>query len=231
MYQSNNTNTDKRSIVITGFGVFRDHQLNPSWECIKDEQFKIDIPDLNIIKAQIDVSYEVVDEYVEKLWKEHDPLLMVHIGLAAHESNIRIEQVARHGPFIHDDIFKYAPHKDLRSYQETDQSLEENTIQRSYACKPCSFDQSSTCLDIDRVCDKVNKLYGEGKLSLPVKKSTEAGLYVCEYIYQKSLRICNRAVFIHIPDIVKFKLEELRAALKVTIEALIEEVLSSDKKS
>lgn len=228
--QLNGIDIDESNIVITGFGIFRDHQLNPSWECIKDDQFNLDIAGLNIVKKQIDVSYEAVDEVVPKLWTDYNPLLMVHIGLAAHESSIRIEQVARHGPFINDDILKCAPHKDLRSYGEGDNSLEENTIRHNYACKPCNFDHSTTCLDVDRICDKLNRLHEEGRLVLPVKKSTDAGLYVCEYIYQKSLRICNRAIFIHIPAIEKFKLEDIRSALEITIKALIEEVFTVKKK-
>lgn len=177
--KDNTIETEGHNVVITGFGLFRDHQLNPSWECIKDEQFSLDPVKVNIVKKQVDVSYEEVDRVVADLWKKYNPLLMVHIGLAAHESAIRIEQVARHGPYIHDDILSYAPHRDLRIYNDTEGSLEERSVRHSYSCKPCEFGCSTTCIDIDRVCERVNKFYKEGKLSLPAKKSTDAGLYVC----------------------------------------------------
>lgn len=214
----------KQNVVVTGFGLFRDHLLNPSWEAIKDGQLNIDRLNINIITKEISVSYQEVDQVVEQLWKTYQPLLMVHVGLAAFESAIRIEQVARHGPYIHDDIVQYAPHKDLRLYtNDSRKSTEENVKKHDYSCKPCRFESSQTCFDIDRVCEKLNLLHGLGKISLPFKKSTNAGLYVCEYIYQKSLKISNRTVFIHVPDIDRFKLEDIRVALKFAIETLIDE--------
>lgn len=226
---SQNVNEDSagsRNIVITGFGLFRDHQVNPSWEAIRDGRLKIDRPNINVITEQVDVSYEEVDRVVSTLWKQYNPLLVVHVGLAAHESAIRIEEVARHGPFIHDDVRKQAPHKDLRQYEGGDDGLEENVVKCGYICKPCSFDCSSTCFNIDRVCDMMNEAHDKGLLVLPSRKSKDAGLYVCEYIYQKSLKISSKSVFIHVPDTKSFKLEDIRAALKYAIELLVDEALA-----
>lgn len=213
-----------RNVIITGFGVFRSHQINESWEAIKDG-LKIDRPNVNLIVKHINVSYQDVDKAVSTLWKQYDPLLMIHVGLAAHERAIRIEQVARHGPYIHDDVLKFAPHRELRYYgdEEEEKSSEENIIKKSYSCKPCKFDSSQTCLNIDQVCDKLNQAFENHRVPIPTKKSKDAGLYVCEYIYSRSLTICDRAVFIHVPSSENFKLEDIKTNLQYSIELLIDE--------
>lgn len=218
--QNKETSSEKRTIVVTGFGLFRNHESNPSWESIRDGRLKIDREGYDIVTKRIDVAYKEVDKAVDDLWKQYKPKIMVHVGLAAHETGIKLEQMARCGPYIHDDVVKHAPHKELREY--VGESLEENLIKHTYYCKPCEFDCSTTCLDLDHVCFEMNKAHEKGLLALPTKTSQDAGLYVCEYIYHKSLSICDRAVFIHVPDVKKFKLEDITSALKFAIETLID---------
>lgn len=214
----------RRNVVVTGFGLFRDHELNPSWEAIKDGQLKINRPNINIITRQIPVIYQEVDKAVEELWTSYEPILMVHVGLAAHETSIRLEQVARHGPYIHDDVIHQAPHEDHRLYDGDSHSLEENIKRHYYTCKPCNFSFSETCFDVEHVCRKLDALHRQGEVPLPFKCSKEAGLYVCEYLYQKSLRICNRCVFIHVPDTKNYRLEDIRECVKTAIELFIDEM-------
>lgn len=227
----NSSSNGTKNVVVTGFGLFRDHQINPSWEAIKDGQLKINRSNINLITKQVDVSYKDADKAVSTLWKEYNPILMIHVGLAAHESAIRIEQLARHGPYIHDDVVEFAPHKELRHYDHDDnnaKSLEENIILKDYSCKPCQFDYSKTCLNVDRVCDKLNQLYQNNQVVLPTRKSTDAGLYLCEYIYHKSLTICDRTVFVHVPSVENFQLHDIKVALKFSIEFFIDEILNTD---
>lgn len=225
---NDNSSSGTKNVVVTGFGLFRDHQINPSWEAIKDGQLKINRSNINVITKQVNVSYEDADKAVSTLWKEYNPILMIHVGLAAHESAIRIEQLARHGPYIHDDVINYAPHKELRQYDhdnDADKSLEENIILKNYSCKPCQFDCSKTCLNIDLVCDRMNQLFQNNQVVMQTRKSTDAGLYLCEYIYHKSLTVCDRAVFIHVPSAENFQLLDIRKALKYSIEFLIDEAI------
>lgn len=218
------TNVD--TVVITGFGLFRDHQLNPSWEAIKEGQLVID-REINVVTKQIPVSYQEVDKVVEELWTQHRPMLMIHVGLAAHEDHIRLESMARHGPYIHDDINRHAPHKELRQYNTTiasSQQPDSPSGRPSYTCKPCEFDTSRTILNVENVCQKLNELHKRGQVPIGFKCSHDAGLYVCEYLYKASLKICPRVVFIHVPDVKKFTLEQIRLSLKFAIEALIDEL-------
>lgn len=226
-----NLETERENIVVTGFGLFRDHQLNPSWEAIKDNQLKIGskYPNLNIIAKQIDVSYEDVDRLVSELWLEFKPILMVHVGLAAFEKSIRIEEIARHGPYIDPDVRKFAPHEHLREYHSEERmgSSGGDKLKRPYSCKPCEFGSVCTRFNVDEICDKMNKLYASGELALGTKKSTDAGLYVCEYIYKTSLKMNQNCLFIHVPNISKdFTLDSIRLAIQQVIEFAIEQLKS-----
>lgn len=215
------------NVVVTGFGLFRDHQTNPSWESIRDGRLISNRTDVNIITRQVNVEYKEVDKVVASLWLEYKPLVMVHVGLAAHDPAIRIEQMARHGPYINDDVAKDAPHKYLRLYAEDAINLEENFIpRRGYTCKPCEFDCDKTCIDVGKICSKMDCAFKEGLISIPVRKSNDAGLYVCEYIYHKSLQICDRTLFIHVPDVTNYKLEQITNALNFLLDSIIEEFLN-----
>lgn len=212
-------------VVLTGFGKFRNHESNPSWEAIKNDSFQIDRPSIRLVKRQVDVAYQDVDAAVEELWKTYNPLLMVHVGLAAFETHIRIEARARHGPYVHDDIKKFAAHEHLREYKtDGEGSLEEKTVRHNYTCKPCEFDCSKTKIDVDRLCSRLNEEFAKKNVNIPFKRSEDAGLYLCEYIYQKSLRICDRALFIHVPDVEDFKLEDISASLKLALEFAVDEI-------
>lgn len=227
LVDNRNAQQRKPNIVITGFGVFRDHAENPSWEAIRDGRLRIEHDDVNVILRQIEVAYATVDEEIPKLWQEYDPLLMIHVGLAAMKTCIQIEGRARHGPFIHDDVRGQAPDTHLRQHvPETDGCLEEGSVRHKYVCKPCQFDYSTTCVNIDQVCSKMNELYKVGRVMMQTRISEDAGLYVCEYIYQKSLQICDRSVFIHIPDTSTYKLADLSTALSYVVNILIDQVKS-----
>lgn len=217
------TNVD--NVVVTGFGLFRDHKLNPSWEAIRDGQLVID-RDVNVITKQIEVSYEGVDKAADQLWSEYKPMLMIHVGLAAHEDQIRLEQIARDGPYLKDDIKQNAPHKELRQYINVDPSSTKQSApnQPEYTCKPCQFGAKRTLLNVESVCHKLNELHKKGQLPIGFACSQDAGLYVCEYLYRASLKICPRVVFIHVPDVKKFTLEQIRVSLKFAIESLIDEL-------
>lgn len=217
-----------RYVVVTGFGLFRDHQLNTSWEAIRDGRLEID-REVELVTQQVAVSYDEVDRVVSDLWQKYNPILMIHIGLASFEKSIRVEQMARHGPYLHDDIINNAPHKDLRLYGSGESALEENLIEKKYSCKPCTFGTSRTCLNIDKICEKMMLAYENGVLNLPTKKSEDAGLYLCEYLYHKSLLHSDRTIFLHVPDMKNYKLEDISKCLKYLIELLIDDVINSHK--
>ena len=58
---------------ITGFGVFRDYALNPSWEAVK--LINIDYPNIELVKIEIPVIYDVTEKEVDRIWSEYNPMV------------------------------------------------------------------------------------------------------------------------------------------------------------
>lgn len=231
------------NVVITGFGPFRDHLVNPSWEAIKDP-IKIDRP-VNVIVKQVSVAYDTVDVTIPELWSTYKPLLMVHVGLAAHDSTLRLETQARSGPYLHPDVtgcFPACSRKSMKPSTETivanSNSLEsegdvlsDDINNKNDVLSDSSINHtntvSGTCLKLDSVIEKFKKAKEEGNIKLDISQSYDAGLYVCEYIYHKSLCHNSKAVFIHIPDTDRYSLDEIKEALKLSIELLIDGAMES----
>lgn len=61
----------------SGFGLFGGYKSNPSWEAVK--QLKQPEKNVTLIKKQIDVLYDAVDNEIPKIWKEHKPSVSIFI--------------------------------------------------------------------------------------------------------------------------------------------------------
>lgn len=66
---------DSNTVVVTGFGPFRDYTVNASWEVAKELSDTGITKDLNIdlVTVNIPVSYKDVDEIVPNLWSQYKP--------------------------------------------------------------------------------------------------------------------------------------------------------------
>lgn len=213
------------NVVITGFGPFRDHSENPSWSAIKDDQLHIDRP-VNLVFQHVEVSYKAVDEIVPRLWEKYRPIMMVHIGLAAHENMLRLEQRARFGPYCNDDVRGFAPHsKNIPLIP-----INTPTGDCQLKCKDSGmYDYIKTGLNLGRALKRVEEAKQLKNLEIDAKQSDDAGLYVCEYIYLSSLKINENTVFVHIPDIKNFTLKQIRKGLSVVIECLIDCIMEENE--
>ena len=76
---------------------------------------------------------------------------MVHVGLAAFEDSIRIEQVARHGPYMHKDVDQQAPHEDLRLFYEKHTATGEDTASGDSSCAASAFNLPSGSIVVNHV--------------------------------------------------------------------------------
>lgn len=72
------------NVLVTGFGPFGEHQVNASWEAVSALPDKIE--GYNIIKHQIPVSYQYVEENVPLLWKRYTPKVFI-LELWINENN------------------------------------------------------------------------------------------------------------------------------------------------
>jgi len=69
------------NVLITGFGPFRDHTVNASWEAVRlipdrgislPSNLSSGIP-VNLVTYQIPVVYKSVAHIVPRLWDKHQP--------------------------------------------------------------------------------------------------------------------------------------------------------------
>lgn len=60
-----------KTILVTGFGPFRDHLVNASWESVKLLPDEID--DYKLVKKEIPVLYYDVETKIPAFWRELNP--------------------------------------------------------------------------------------------------------------------------------------------------------------
>ncbi|ORX48156.1 peptidase C15, pyroglutamyl peptidase I-like protein [Piromyces finnis] len=72
--------------IITGFGLFGDNKVNPSWEAAKTFKDKIIEENGKIVHLDVeyfDVDYKIVKESVKEKIYDKNPSFILHIGLNA----------------------------------------------------------------------------------------------------------------------------------------------------
>ncbi|XP_057663936.1 pyroglutamyl-peptidase 1 [Diorhabda carinulata] len=196
------SNTTKENIIVTGFGPFDKHLVNASWESVK--LLPDEIEGINLIKQEIPVEYQHVQTNIPKLWEQHRPLLVVHVGVSSGAKKITVEKCAYKNGYIKCDSAGLI-------HQTGEASLDgENCI--------------LTEIDVDRICNRLN---GTGKIEACL--SEDAGRYLCEFIYYTSLNVdSSRTLFIHVPPLNEpYTAKELSEGLIEIIKCALEQILSN----
>lgn len=64
-----------KTVVVTGFGLFRDYDVNSSWEVARvlPETGIAEELNINLVTFLVPVSYKDVDQIVPSLWAQHKP--------------------------------------------------------------------------------------------------------------------------------------------------------------
>ncbi|XP_016921282.1 pyroglutamyl-peptidase 1 isoform X1 [Apis cerana] len=174
----------KNTILITGFGPFGNHIINASWEAVK-ELNKLcanskKMKDIDIIMKEIPVSYEDVITYIPKFWKEYKPIIVLHVGVSYKAQCLTIECCAHSNGYLRPDIFNKCP--------------DESNIKAEVL---------ETEINVTQICNIINENSNETKCHACI--SYDAGRYLCEYIFYKSLQISSkRTLFVHVPDLAQY---------------------------
>ncbi|XP_034172373.1 pyroglutamyl-peptidase 1 [Osmia lignaria lignaria] len=167
----------KNTVLITGFGPFSNHIVNASWEAVK-ELNKLcatskELKNVEVIVKEMSVSYEDVDTYVPKLWEEYKPTLVLHVGVSSKAKSLTIECCAHSNGYLRQDT--------------SDKCPDESNI------KPKILE---TKINVNKICSAINE---NSECNACI--SHDAGRYLCEYIFYKSLQIDPmKTLFIHVPD-------------------------------
>ena len=99
----------KKAFLITGFGPFKGHPINASWESVKllPNLWKHD--QIELVLDEIPVSYEFVKCQVTEKWADHDPIFYVHVGVSSYAEKVTLETVGHNACYDKPDINGYFP--------------------------------------------------------------------------------------------------------------------------
>lgn len=173
-------NTERKKILVTGFGPFRNYIVNASSEAVK-ELAKLwpttELRNIELITKVLPVSYEDVSAAISKLWKEHNPIIVIHVGVSKQVTCLTIEQVAHSTGYKQLDIYNKCPNEE---------------------CIPLKV--LKTEIDVNSLCNSINENSSNSKCT--ACSSHDAGRFLCEYVFYQSLNIGTQTtLFVHVPDL------------------------------
>lgn len=161
-------------ILITAFGPFQNISINPSQVLL--EKLKVDLQSISGIEFTfnvLEVSYRAVDEFFYQLSSTYD--WIINMGVASNDRKPRIETIARNQ--VHG--------KDIYGFEHLSPIIDSSASDLS-----TNFPN----IIINRILDQFDD---------EITLSTDAGSYLCNYIYYKSLanfRDNTKVIFIHTAD-------------------------------
>jgi pyroglutamyl-peptidase len=179
---------------VTAFGSFSGVEDNPTEELLQSDLASSFNGE--IIKSVLPVDYKVCsDWFAENIDDNVDCL--VHLGVAVNRSENSLEKVAVNRCGTQADI---------------------NGVINSPKISPSGKDFYETELDLQLLIRQLNSSAGQ------VKVSQDAGDYLCNFIYYKSLEMAaslkTSVLFVHIPPFEKISLVQQKVFLSELIDGL-----------
>ncbi|XP_065168782.1 pyroglutamyl-peptidase 1-like [Atheta coriaria] len=190
-----------KTILVTGFGPFGVHNINASWAAVQllDD---LHFDGYKLIKHEIPVTYEYIDGNIARLWEEYNPTFVLHVGVSAEASAITLESLARRKFYCKSDANGvFHPTREV-----------------------CAKDEGPVVhFPQINVEDIVAELDTD---TLRFVESTNAGLYLCEYLFYTSLNVDNtRILFTHVPPLNQpYSAEKLAEALTKIIHSALKQL-------
>ena len=196
------SDTEEKPILVTGFGPFAHHKVNSSWVVVQELKSMGVLHQgrsMPLVIKEIPVVYDSVHEEIPKLWKEHKPRLCIHTGVS-HYTELKVEQCARNSVFYPLDVAGKCP--------------------KNYQCEPGAADKLETTINVQLTADSANKRQNDVTIAV----SQDAGHYLCEFIYYKSLHTGDRpTLFVHFPTIgLPYTSNQMAVGLKHIIESILD---------
>lgn len=190
---------NKKKVIVTGFEPFGKHEVNSSWVAVQElERLGLgEAVDLHV--CEVPVEYHAVQRLLPSLWKEHQPQLMVHVGVSGLATTVTLEQCGHNKGYKRLDNCSFCP--------------------ASQCCMDSGPDCIHSVLDMDTVCERVN----DSDLGVTISVSKDAGRYLCDYTYYTSLYLGQgHSAFIHVPPLGKpYSSHDLGRALQAAIQEML----------
>jgi pyroglutamyl-peptidase len=172
--------TDSPWVLVTGFGPFLNHSVNPSWQAVKGIPNTVEFFDsvgvkqeIRVVKKELSVEYRAADDLYGVHFPHHmcqgvqrDPLLIIHVGVNSHSACVELEKCA----------VNEATGVDVCGHHPDNCKV---VSSRGRSAK------TGTDLDLDSVVEQV-KINCLGRLTPSLGVSGNAGRYLCNYVYYKA---------------------------------------------
>ncbi|KAM9719754.1 pyroglutamyl-peptidase 1-like [Menidia menidia] len=190
---------NKKKIIVTGFEPFGEHTVNSSWIAVQ-ELDRLGLGEaVDLYVCEVPVEYQAVQKLLPTLFKEHQPQLVVHVGVSGLATTVTLEQCGHNNGYKRLDNCSFCP--------------------ASQSCMENGPDCIKSALDMDTVCKRVN----DSNIGITVSVSKDAGRYLCDYTYYTSLYLGQgRAAFVHVPPLGKpYSSQDLGRGLQVVIQEML----------
>ncbi|KAM9377035.1 pyroglutamyl-peptidase 1 isoform 2-T2 [Pholidichthys leucotaenia] len=166
--------TENGTVVVTGFGPFRQLLVNPSWEAARRLKAVGLGKKTDVYIKEVPVSYVKAQKIIAELWQTMAPKFAVHLGIARGSSVVILEQTGANSGYRDGDVCGFCP--------------------ETHCCIEGGPDKLDSVIDMK----VVSKLFKQEDVG--VIYSRDAGRYLCDFTYYCSLyHGQRRAALIHIP--------------------------------
>lgn len=189
-----------KTVLVTGFEPFGEHTVNSSWVAVQELKRLGLGEEIDLHVCEVPVEYQAVQSLLPSLWKQHQPQLVVHVGVSGIATTVTLEQCGRNHGYRRVDNCAFCPD--------------------SQCCMEDGPDCIESVLDMELICKRLNS----SGLGVAVSVSNDAGRYLCDYTYYTSLYLGQgRSAFVHVPPLGKpFSSEDLGRALQAILLEMLE---------
>uniref|UniRef100_A0A3P9AHZ8 Pyroglutamyl-peptidase I n=1 Tax=Esox lucius TaxID=8010 RepID=A0A3P9AHZ8_ESOLU len=183
-----------------GFQPFGEHTVNASWVAVQELERLGLGQSVDLHVCEVPVEYKTVQSLLPQLWKQHQPQLVVHVGVSGIATAVTLEKCGHNHGYKRVDNHGFCPD--------------------SQCCVDGAPDCIDSVIDMGLVCKKVNS----SSLGVTVVVSEDAGRYLCDYTYYMSLYLGKgRSAFIHVPPLEKpYSAQDLGKALQAVVGEMLE---------
>ncbi|CAN9499267.1 unnamed protein product [Ophioblennius macclurei] len=166
---------ENETVVITGFGPFREFLVNPSWKVAQGLKLVGLGKKIEVYIKELPVNYVKSKQIVAELWQRLHPKFAVHLGVARGSSIVTLEQSGKNGGYRDRDVCGFYP--------------------EGHCCVEGGPEKLDSIIDMR----KVSKRFRQP--GMEVIYSRDAGRYLCDFTYYCSLyHGQRRAAFVHVPS-------------------------------
>ncbi|KAM9854584.1 pyroglutamyl-peptidase 1 [Aulostomus maculatus] len=165
----------RETVVVTGFGPFRQYIVNPSWQLAQELKLSGLGEKTDVYTKEVPVSYTETRRIIAEIWQTLNPKFVVHLGVARASKVVLLEQTGKNSGYRDKDVSGFCP------------------------VSQCCVEGGPEKLDSVVNMRVVSRRFRQA--GMDVIYTRDAGRYLCDFTYYCSLyHGQGRAALIHVPS-------------------------------